>query len=85
MVDTVKQSVDTALDDHTYRIRTEVSWIKSKYQEKMEVRKRRWITGLPTYLLWLNRPTTSKCMIGLSDLQGKRDEGERLAGPGFAE
>ena len=42
MVDIAKQTVDGALDEHTFKIQTEVLWIKGKYEEKLEVRMSGW-------------------------------------------
>jgi hypothetical protein len=40
MRDVIRQAVDAALDEHAYRVRTEVLWIKGKYEDKLEVRGR---------------------------------------------
>jgi hypothetical protein len=37
MFELIRQTVDSALDEHYHRIRNEVLWIKGKYEEKLEV------------------------------------------------
>lgn len=38
MFDMIKSTVDTSLDEHAHKIRTELLWIRGKYEEKLEVR-----------------------------------------------
>lgn len=39
MFDNIKATVDSTLDEHEHRVRMELLWIRSKYEEKLEVQR----------------------------------------------
>lgn len=50
MFDNIKATVDSTLDEHEHRVRMELLWIRSKYEEKLEVRHHRYHYRVKTHV-----------------------------------